>query len=407
MARPPIRPWFQAALAALALAAATGALLRGALAFGWDLGASLGNVRHAHSHAMYFAWVTPALFLLMAHRAGALSRPTAHAIGAALSLGAITHPLFLRFGYSSVAIGDARLPLSAMACGLAVLAWYAYVGLFARRTRGRTGDGTLLAWRLALGVLVLSTLAVWPLSLLRPLGLDAARLTPVLSHAFLDPFSEGFLVLAVLGLAYAERGARPPRWALYTLALAALPMFPLGLAPGLLPMEARCIASAASIAWGVALLALLRTLAGLHRRWRAPLALGAGAALARIVAGAAPWIDWSAAHGLRILYLHALLLGFVSLGVLAAARALLGRRGVPFHGLVQASALSVIAALLPLSEAWPRAWSGRWIAVAAALTAALSAVVLIASFTASLLPRRPRRTALRTFDRPLFGPSSA
>lgn len=389
MARRPIRPWLRATLAALALASVTGALLRGALAFGWDLGASLVHVRHAHSHAMYFAWVTPAIFLLMARRAGALSRPVVHAIGAALLLGAITHPLFLRFGYSSVAIGDARLPLAAIACGLAVLAWYAYVALFARRTRGRSGDGALLAWRLALGVLVLSTLAVWPLSLLRPLGLDAARWAPVLSHAFLDPFSEGFMVLGVLGLAQAVLQAEGRRWPLFLIAASAPFTFPLGVSRELLPPWMFWIASAASIGWALGLLAELRVLfrSALGRRaWRVPLAFGVLAGAAKLIAGVTPWIDWSAMPGLRLVYLHVLLLGFVSLGIFAAARAVFARvRALPA---VQAAASLVCASLIPLSELWPSAWAGRWTAHAAAIAAFGAAIALTLGAILALFPDR-------------------
>ncbi len=392
MSGPAILPYFRATLAALALAALTAVLLRGALVWGWDVGASLVNVRHAHSHTMFFAWITPALFLLVAAREADLgrrrvSRGTVHAIGAALLLGALTHPLFLRFGYSSVEVLGARLPLAAIVSGLAVLSWYAFVALFAREGRGAPRTGATLAWRLALALLVLSTLAVWPLALLRPLGLDAARWAPVLSHAFLDPFSEGFLVLSVLGLAHAEaRPERPCRLALVAIAIAAPLSFPLGLAREALPAEARAVAAVACVVYGIALFAQVATLArgalGRSWRWRVPLALGGAAALAKIAAGALPFIDWAALFGLRLLYLHALLLGFATLGVLAAARAILGPRGAPLLSAVQASAVLVIAALVPLSELWPSAWSGRWTGAFAAASALLAAVVLAASFTA-------------------------
>lgn len=392
MQRPALLPYFRATLAALALAALTAMLLRGALVWGWDLGASLVNVRHAHSHTMFFAWITPALLLLVVAREAAargrrVSRGVVHAIGAALLLGALTHPLFLRFGYSSVEVLGARLPLAAIVSGLAVLSWYAFVALFARESRGAPRTGATLAWRLALGVLVVSTLAVWPLALLRPLGLDAARWAPVLSHAFLDPFSEGFLVLAVLGLAHAEaRPERPLRAALVAIAIAAPLSFPMGLAREALPAEARALAAVASVVWGVALLAQVSTLArgplGRASRWRVPLALGALAAVAKIAAGALPWIDWASLFGLRLLYLHALLLGFATLGTLAAARAILGPRGAPLLSAVQASAILVIASLVPLSELWPGAWSGRWTGAFAAASALVAAVVLAASFAA-------------------------
>src|SRR5690606_26731526 len=100
---PAILHLFRATLFALAVAAITGLVFRGVLAWGWDLGASLVNIRHAHSHLMFFGWITPALFVLLASGAAALrrrpvSRAARVAIGASLALGMTTHPLFLRFG---------------------------------------------------------------------------------------------------------------------------------------------------------------------------------------------------------------------------------------------------------------------------------------------------------------------
>lgn len=389
----PLIPYFHATLFALALAALTGLLFRGALAWGWDIGASLVNVRHAHSHLMFFGWVTPALFLLMAQsRARLAGRPVSRAsrvtLGVAIALGMLTHPLFLRYGYQPVAIGSARLPLAAIACGLAVLAWYAFAIVWWRERRGVPRTAATTAWSLALAVLVVSTFAVWPLSVLRPLGLEPAAWTPILLHAFLDPFSEGWLVLALLGLAHAALGGPARRPALFVLAVTAPLAFGLGVPRGLLPRGLHIVADLASMAWAVALLIQLDALRRSERArawaWRVPLMLGALAAGGKLVAGLTPFVDWSAAHGMRLLYLHVLLFGFVSLGVLAAARAMLGARAVAALPMIQVGALAVIASLLPLTEAWPAAAAGRWAAVLAALIAAGAAATFLASFIASV-----------------------
>lgn len=390
----PLVPLFHVSLFALALASLTGLFFRGAQAWGWDLGASLVNVRHAHSHLMFFGWVTPALLLLMAQSRAklarrAISRSTLVTLGVALLLGLTTHPLFLRFGYEPVAIGGARLPLAAIACGLAVLAWYAFAFVWWRERRGVPRTGATIAWDLALVVLVISTLAVWPLSVLRPLGLDPSRWIPILLHAFLDPFSEGWLVLALLGLAHAELSAPARSPALIVLAVTAPLAFAFGVPRGLLPEGMLIVAHIASIFWAVALLAQLDALRRGARswRWRVPLALGALAAGAKIVAGFTPFIHWSAAHGMRLLYLHVLLFGFVSLGVLGAARAALGARAVAALPMIQVAALAVIASLLPLSEAWPAAATGPWAAVLAALIAGAAAGIVVASLAASVIRR--------------------
>src|SRR5690606_37795626 len=124
-------------------------------------------------------------------------------------------------------------------------------------------------------------------------------------------------------------------------------------------------------------------------RWRVPLALGALAALGKLAAGLTPFVDWSATHGLRLVYLHALLFGFVSLGALGAARFILGARAVPALQLIHVTALATIASLLPLSEAWPERIAGGWSAGLAASVAAVASMIFLASFAASLAPRPP------------------
>ena len=59
---------WQGALAFFVLAGLTGVLFRFGVAEGVTFGFNLGYIRHAHSHTMYFGWVTPALMALIASR---------------------------------------------------------------------------------------------------------------------------------------------------------------------------------------------------------------------------------------------------------------------------------------------------------------------------------------------------
>ena len=102
--------WIGAVLA-FALAAATGAFFRFSLAYGFNTGINLENARHAHSHLMYFAWVTPALFLLIAARIKKMfgrDIPNACMAGIAgsLVLGWLSYVPFVLFGYDSISIGS-------------------------------------------------------------------------------------------------------------------------------------------------------------------------------------------------------------------------------------------------------------------------------------------------------------
>lgn len=57
--------WFSA-LGVFVLAGLTGAFMRFGLIYGFPWGLQYANIRHAHSHTMYFGWVTPALMALIA-----------------------------------------------------------------------------------------------------------------------------------------------------------------------------------------------------------------------------------------------------------------------------------------------------------------------------------------------------
>ncbi|MCS6826625.1 MAG: hypothetical protein NZ553_08445, partial [Caldilinea sp.] len=62
MSRSHVRVFLSLALAALTLAAWTGVLMRFGMIYGMPAWAqNFGAVRHAHSHLMYFGWVTLAL----------------------------------------------------------------------------------------------------------------------------------------------------------------------------------------------------------------------------------------------------------------------------------------------------------------------------------------------------------
>jgi hypothetical protein len=375
---------WRAALAMFAIAAAAGAVFRGRLAWGWDLGIALANLRHAHSHLMFFGWVTPAAMILIAARLPALTgraspRALAPIVGATIALGLASFPVFAAFGYTKVAILGAELPPSVIVAGLNMLAWYAFVLVYARASRGVRRGAALFAWDLALALLVVSSLSAWALALVRPLGLDAARIAPLLTRAFLDTFSEGWLPLAVIGALHAERPrAHSRRLAMIALALSAPLAFGIAVPSALVPPSLRWASMGAGVVWSVSLLAQLTLFAREARdpRLGVPLALGALAAIGRGLASLAP--DWPPLQGMTLLYLHLLLLGMVSLAWVGLARGAIGDRSAwP----IQLASLAVIASLVPLSSAWPPAWSSAafaelaaWIAWAPVVAAVLAVI---------------------------------
>ncbi len=122
---------------------------------------------------------------------------------------------------------------------------------------------------------------------------------------------------------------------------------------------------------GVGLLAnvgLLWTATGTDEKkmWRLPLVLLTLKAAAQTIGSLAPGIWMSDVHGLRILYLHLMLLGFVSLGLIAAATQRWRPESRSARRAMYAAVLFVLVTLVPLSPLWPAAFVGRWSFVLAA-----------------------------------------
>lgn len=392
-----LRRVWTGALALFVLAGLTGALYRFAVAFVWTPdemgGLVLGNVRHAHSHLMYFGWATPALMALMTHAVRRITGRPLHGVGPVLAivlvLALLAYPPFLLWGYTPAVIGAARLPLSVIAAGLNVIGWYAFAAVYVRATRDLDRGPALRVFDLALAFLVLSTVGAWGLPLSQAFGLANEPLKAALTHLFLDTFSEGWFVLGVLGLAYhaaRESGRGLPLWPVFVAAAGVPFTFALSLPAGFVPALWKGLASVGSGLVGVGLLAAVAVLWQRLRSapqgwlWRFALGLLALKAAGQVVVAFAPGVNWAALHGLRILYLHLMLLGFVTLGLFAAAGAAFPH--VQGSRAMAAAVGLLLLSLLPLTGWWPGVLGGTW--------------TLYTAATASLLPIAAASYALAT-----------
>jgi hypothetical protein len=367
-------------LACFVLAGASGALYRAGMLAGLPWGLELPNIRHAHSHLMYFGWVTPLLMALIAHQLPALTgrRPgrwLRRSIALTLVAALLAYPPFLLYGYRVADLWGRRIPLSTIAATVNIMAWYVFVGAYAATTRGLPRSEPLRWWDAALVMLVLSTAGAWGRAVLVALQVSNPLWSAALVALFLDLFSDGWFVLALLGIIVARYpAAAGARYSFgRRLLLLGLPVtFLLGLPVWQVPPPLRLVAGLGGVLVGVGLLvviwALWPRLAGPGAAWRLPLGFLGLKALAVIGLALPAAAQWGSQLGLRVPYLHWLLLGFVSLGLLAAARESWGDVAPGARWMIAATLL-VQLSLLPLTGLWPPALAGRWAAVLAAALA--------------------------------------
>lgn len=384
--KPNLRWAWIGALGVFVLASSTGALYRFGILLGLPFGLAFTNVRHAHSHLMYFGWVTPALMALLATRLpDVLGRPLKRSFNRVILVtfifALIAYIPFLLYGYGVAEIDDRRVPPGVIGASLNIVAWYAYAWKYWVNTRGASRNRALRFWDWAILFQLLASLGAWGRGVLVALKVTDPFVTTAMVDLFLDLFSDGWFVLALLGLAFAAYPAAdstPARRAQWLIIIGMPVTFLLGVSVELVPAPLRLIGGAGGMLVAVGLLMTISTLwRAVGGGWKIALAFLAIKAFAELGLSLPPLAAWGEAAGLRILYLHTLLLGFVSLGLLASAKDAWGPVAVRGRRWMTLSVLVLIATLLPLTNLMPQEWGGRWVlqtAAAAALLPPLSAV---------------------------------
>ena len=360
------------------------------MAGGATFGFSLVNLRHAHSHLMYFGWVSPALMAFMAMRtwdrySGPERAWMRRVLVSLLAASFAVYPSFLFFGYGSATVGSASLPFSVMLSGLHMLLWYGFAVLFLRATGTARSTRSLVFLRAATFFLVASTFGAWSLALSLPLGGHSEVLSAALTHLFLDLFSEGWLVLAVLGLAFSDlydERIRPSDWSVWLIFAGIVPLFALSLPAGSTPATLRLAAHVGAVFVGVGLLVNTVLL------WRSPRLAASSAwrvvlpflglkALMLLTIGLLPGFDLATNQGLRVLYLHVLLLGFVSVGLVVAARSAFGVAHGRGLSLFVVAVVLLLLSLLPMTPLFVPSLRGIWMFSAAFWAATVPVVVAV------------------------------
>lgn len=357
------------------IAGAAGLIYRWGLGHGFPASLRPDDLRHAHSHLMMQGWLTPALFLLMrsfAQRESALTLPKAldrlSGLAVLLSL-----PMFVAFslhGYRPVAIGRASIPLGAVLTGLGVLVWYAWVAVWFYALRGRRRSLAMRFWNASLILLLVASAGAWAQMALTLMKVRHPFWDRAMIHLFLDVFSDGWILAAFLGFAWAliAPWASGRGWGATLLLHAAPLLFLVGMPTDRVPPALAWVGRAAALVVAGVVLSQLWALA--RRRPPAHFALRLCLALMGLkgvmfVALSVPALArWGQLMGLRIFYLH---VGFVGVLTVLAFVLLVGRgvQGLRLARFASVSALLLLSTLVPLTGVWPQALSGFWVIDAA------------------------------------------
>lgn len=408
---PRIPDWFARtwawSLGLFLLAAATGAFMRFGLYLGFPYGLQFPDVRHAHSHLMFFGWVTPLLMAFISDLVGSRRSTTFRdrwVLGVTVATALASYPPFLLSGYGFMTVGSRELPLSMMSAGLNGLAWLLFILIYmwnTRRLRGRSqgsSSGLRLAWfDAAVLMLAAATAAGAALAYLGASGAGGGAWMNTFINLFLDIFADGWFGIGVLALAVHQlrwNGHAGP--ALLAGLVAGLLLRSAGRLPGLAGPLA-LLEPAGSLLLGVALAGASGAL--LAAAWRQRRGLWAFVLLLLLVKGlfelalafppAAAFVE---DRGLRVLFLHAYLLGGVSVGLVTAFRHRFGALTFTPAWPLVAAILVMLASLLPLTGLWPRSLSGGW----ALPVAALASCLPIAAVLLGVLGRPGRKPGTGT-----------
>lgn len=383
------------ALFALALAVATGLLLRFGLVLGMPAWAqNYTAIRHAHSHLMYFGWVTLGLMALIWHFLPEFTkRPLPRGVGLQMALSALlallSFPAFWVNGYGVTQIGSASLPLGSMAAGLNGLLWLFFIALYMQAT-WRMGERPLPVrlWDWAIVLLLFAFSGALGLVASIATGVSSVMLQQLSLHLFLDLFGVGWFNLALLGILWAylpPSGTKAEGLPTQSLALLLAPTFMLGVSPALVTADMFWFAAVANV--GAALLLGRHLFALWQQRRHLPLLaqfglliLGVHLLTAFVVIWPGVW-QWSAGTQLRIFFLHNFLLGWVSSTLLGVILTTTGVRtvhhdrmaAIPWIGGVTLMLLALLGVgflqFNPVS-------AGTWLRIAAWSSVPLAAVAL-------------------------------
>ncbi|MBD3615027.1 MAG: hypothetical protein HUJ22_00540 [Gracilimonas sp.] len=383
---------WQWAIFSFILAGVTGFLYRLGFVTVLPFDLNLENIRHAHSHLMFFGWASLLpLYLIKidsipGYHAAIGARFMKYSLWAVLLFGLISFPFFFIWGYKSVSIGDANLPFSVIFSGLVMVGWYGFmIGyLF---TRNQKHDFVPNVWfEGALMMLFISSLGAWGVGAVEMLHIGGPLLGKALTHFFLATFVEGWVLLVLLGLIYKALNLKEDDLVVSPLVLVGLiaigaPLtFPYGISESMLSLNLSVAARMGGILIAEGTLLFLYSVFRSRRKstsiWIWPLLFLGLKAVMQLIASVSPADLWLSEHGVRVFYLHVLLLGAFTTGMIGFLKQDSSINNAYFYG-VLVSVSIVLISLILLTSFWPAFLSGVWIYYGLAVTALLPVIAVL------------------------------
>jgi hypothetical protein len=344
------------------IAGLTGFLYRYGMLYPLPEWLHFANIRHAHSHLMFFNWACPPIMAWMAAQIVDQSnvsgiRKFKACLYSMLFLGFLSYPFFLLYGYHSVHIGSASLPIAAIISGFVMITWYWFAWLYFREQpqNGKSISGSL--FEAALITLIISSLGAWGVFVFQFSGIDSPLMASAMTHFFLAVFTEGWIVLGFLGIMWSmsdvESLSIKTGWLWIPILFGSMLIFPFSLIQSLVSpimlytAKMGILLIIASMTIHLFYFIQSRVFSGIL--WKTVIILIAIKILFQFAA-ILPFDIWPGEHGLRVLYLHLLLLGIFSVII---AEAFLPDTGNIAKLLFLIANISVIATLIMISGHWP------------------------------------------------------
>lgn len=316
---------YRLSLLSFILAAATGALFRYGMIYPLPDVFALDNIRHAHTHLMFFNWVSPPVMAWMATilcRNGTHGPVSAyrHCLNTMLFLGFLSYPFFLLFGYRPVELGFASLPISAIISGLIMFTWYWFSALYFSHRKNTESTISLEIFDGALVALLISSLGAWGVSLAQFFEGISSLIPSALTYFFLSVFTEGWAVLAAIGIIWSAVDLPTPKvksgWLFVPVLFGSMLLFPLSFSKSVITPE-MLIASRTGLLLIVISLTInlrhfLKVQSPENRLVFYSLLIFLLLKILAQTLSILPASFWIGEHGLHILYLHLVMLGFIS-----------------------------------------------------------------------------------------------